>query len=45
MALKQKQKQFNTNVFERNNDRYYESDDGDDEGSKRKEGKQKLEEL
>jgi hypothetical protein len=32
-------------VYERNNDRYYESDDDEDEGSKRKEGKQKLDEL
>jgi hypothetical protein len=32
-------------MFERNADRYYESEDSEDEGSKRKEGKRKLDEL
>jgi hypothetical protein len=36
---------WKSDVFKRNADRYYESDDSEDEGSKRKEGRRKLEEM
>jgi hypothetical protein len=45
MSQKDKKRARNPNVFERNNDRYYESEDSEDEGSKRKEGQNKLDEM